>query len=230
VHTRASRESPSPLLTKTSCSLWVRKRKKNLILFHPLFLSHTTIIWYCLSSVYVPFFSLSGPVNKSDRMQTWGHVQSCLEIRKCQHIYITYLTSISEFLSIEVENVFFLTLFISIVIIFLKESILNFDLNNEIERKTNRQNLLPSKYMYQKSNRIKRAHKTHKSILYLNLQIKNFPLSLSHSPYIHIKNILKKLKENCHHRYCCFYSHTHTISMFLFSGHDARLLQWERTR
>lgn len=63
--------------------------------------------------------------------------------------------------------------------------------------------------MYEESNGMKRAHKTHKSILYLNLQIKNF-LSLSHSPYIHIKNILKKLRENCHHRYCCFYSHTHT--------------------
>jgi len=65
---------------------------------------------------------------------------------------------------------------------------LNFDLNNEKEKNEdeeeeetkNRQNLLPSKYMYQQSIRMKRAHKTHKSILYLNLQIKNF-LSLPHS-------------------------------------------------
>jgi len=74
---------------------------------------------------------------------------------------------------------------------------LNFDLNNEKEKNEdeeeeetkNRQNLLPSKYMYQQSIRMKRAHKTHKSILYLNLQIKNFlSLSLillySHQKYI----------------------------------------------
>jgi len=92
VHTRASRESPSLLLTKRRVLYKWEKEKKNLILFHPLFLSHTTIIWYCLSSVYVPFF-LSGPLNNSDHMRTWSHVQSCLEIRKCQHIYITYVTS-----------------------------------------------------------------------------------------------------------------------------------------
>jgi hypothetical protein len=91
--THALPESPLHLFQQNVVFFMSEKKKKNLILFHPLFLSHTTIIWYCLSSVYVPFF-LSGPVNNSDRMQTWGHVQSCLEIRKCQHIYITYLTSI----------------------------------------------------------------------------------------------------------------------------------------
>lgn len=96
VHTRASRESPSPLSTKTSCSLWVRKRKK--FNFVPSFLSLTYYYYLILSVKCVcSFFSLSGPVNNSDRMQTWGHVQSCLEIRKCQHIYIyiytTYVTS-----------------------------------------------------------------------------------------------------------------------------------------
>lgn len=58
MHTCASRESPSILLTKRRVLLeW--EKEKNLILFHPLFPLHTTIIWYCLSSVYVPFFLLS---------------------------------------------------------------------------------------------------------------------------------------------------------------------------
>jgi hypothetical protein len=35
-----------------------KNKKKNLILFHPFFLLYITIVWNCLSNVYVPFFLL----------------------------------------------------------------------------------------------------------------------------------------------------------------------------
>jgi hypothetical protein len=206
-----------------------KNKKKNLILFHLLFLSHITIIWNCLSSVYVPSFSLS--------LVWWNRVTAYkIEVLfnhflKLENICVYILETLLEF-SVLIrtgwECFFSHPLFITSLLLF-KKCNLNFNSKSEHKRreKKNRQNLLPSNYMYQESNKIIRAHKSHKSILYFNLQIKNFS-SLSHSSYIHIKNILKKLKENCHHRYCCFYSHTHTISMFLFSGHDARLLEWER--
>jgi len=69
-----------------------------------------------------------------------------------------------------------------------KNRILNFNLKDE-KRRTDKI-CCHQKYMYEESTRVKRAHKMHISILYLNLQIKNF-LSLSHSSFIHIKNILK---------------------------------------
>ncbi len=128
MHTRASRESPSPLSTKRRVLYeWEKEKKFN---FVPSSLSLTHYYYLILSVKCVcSLFSLSGPVNNSDRMQTWGHVQSCLEIRKCQHIYnIPHLNS--QVLSIEVENVFCLISFIPFVVIVLKP-ILNFDLNSE---------------------------------------------------------------------------------------------------
>jgi len=184
---------PFTSFNKTSCSLWVRKREKKKFNFVPSSLVLTYHYYLILSVKCVcSLFFLSGPVNNNGRMQTWGHVQSCLEIRKCQHIYnIPHFNS--KFLSIQVKRRFFLLThfsflsFLMLCYIVLKAN-LNFDLNNEKEKNEdeeeeetkNRQNLLPSKYMYQQSIRMKRAHKTHKSILYLNLQIKNF-LSLPHS-------------------------------------------------
>lgn len=147
MHTRASRESPLPLSTKRRVLYeWEKEKKFN---FVPSSLSFTYYYYLILSVKCVcSFFSLSGPVNNSDRMQTWGHVQSCLEIRKCQHIYnIPHFNS--QFLSIEVENVFFLIFFISFVVIVLKKnhSQLWFQWRKKKKREKNRQNLLPSKYM-----------------------------------------------------------------------------------
>jgi hypothetical protein len=52
--------------------------------------------------------------------------------------------------------------------------------------------------------------------------------TLSFFAYSYQKYI-KKPRQNCRHRSSCFYSriyiYIHTISMFLFSGHDARLLE-----
>jgi len=88
------------------------------------------------------------------------------------------------FLSKLVQNVCFLFLRYYC----FKNRILNFNLKDE-KRRTDKI-CCHQKYMYEESTRVKRAHKMHISILYLNLQIKNF-LSLSHSSFIHIKNILK---------------------------------------
>ena len=95
-----------------------------------------------------------------------------------------------------------------------KKVILNFDLNDEKKkrrrRKKNRQNLLPSNTCSTNRMEWKEHIKCINRFLYLNLQIKNFSPSLSLVLYSHQKYIKKKLKENCHHRYCCFYSHLHT--------------------
>ena len=75
------------------------------------------------------------------------------------------------------------------------------------------------KYMYEELNRVKKsAHKMYISILYLNLQIKNF--SRSYSSCIHIKNILKNQERTAAITIAAFiHIYIHTISMFLFSGH-----------
>ena len=58
----------------------------------------------------------------------------------------------------------------------------------------------------------------HISILYLNLQIKNFPRSLfflySYQKYI------KKPRQNCRHHYCCFYSYIYIHNFQCFCSPD----------
>jgi len=96
----------------------------------------------------------------------------------------------------------------------------------ERERRTDK-TWCHQKYMYEE-------WKEHKNVYIDSIRkLANKKLSLSHSSCIHIKNILKTQDKTATIAIAAFihvYIYIHTISMFLFSGHDARLLEWERAR
>ena len=193
MHTRASRESPSPLSTKRRVLYeWEKEKKFN---FVPSSLSLTHNYYLILSVKCVcSLFSLSGPVNKSDRMQTWGHVQSCLEIRKCQHIYIYNIPHFnSEFFSIDCWERFLSS---NLRWYHFKKPFSTLIWMAKRKKNEEEQTKPAAIKIRVPQNRIewKEHIKCINRFLYLNLQIKNF-LSLSHSLYIHIKNILKKTKK-----------------------------------
>jgi hypothetical protein len=76
---------------------------------------------------------------------------------------------------------------------------------------------MPSKYMYQDSNRMKRAHKTHKSISILKLANKKLSCSHSLSPsfslYSHQKYIKKTKKELPPSVLLLLFTYTHNFNV-----------------
>jgi hypothetical protein len=117
-HTRFPRV-PFTSFNKTSCSLWVRRRKK-IKFCSILSFSHTTIIWYCLSSVYVPFFSrarwTTATACKLEAM--FNHVLKLENV----NIYITHVTSTLNCYQYKLRTFSFFRSVFSLLLLFKKQN------------------------------------------------------------------------------------------------------------
>ncbi len=232
MHTRASRESPSPLSTKRRVLYEWEKEKKFNFVPSSLSLTHNYYLILSVKCVCSLFFLSRARWTTATACKLEAMFNHVLKLENV-NIYIYNIPHFnSEFFSIEIENVFFHLVFISFCWYHFKKPFSTLIWIGRREKNEEEQTKPAAIKIRVPQNRIEwNEHiKCINRFLYLNLQIKNF-LSLSHSLYIHIKNILKKLKRELPPSVLLLlFTYTYTISMFLFSGHDARLLQWERTR
>lgn len=121
VRTRASRESLHLFQQNVVFFMSEKKRKKNLILFHPLFLLHTQHNYYLILSVkcVCSFFFSRARWTTATACKLEAMFNHVLKLENV-NIYITYLTSILNSYQWNVESVFFLLFSISFVVIVLK--------------------------------------------------------------------------------------------------------------
>jgi hypothetical protein len=133
---------------------------------------YITIVWNCLSNVYVPFFLLL-----SLSRARWTRTTVCEfealynHVLKSENICIYIYGILPEF-SVLIKSSWECLFSLSLRYYYYLKNVFS-----TLIRKANiknRQNLLPSKVYVRRIEQNKSAHKMYISILYLNLQIKNF--------------------------------------------------------